>query len=152
VVAEGIGSSEFEDLGATLPAGATIGALASSDPQCLFCRIVDGQIPATVVRDSERFLAFRDIAPQAPTHVLVIPKAHGYRDVGELAAGDPELAAALLAEGAEVARQEGLPDHEAVGGYRFVFNSGDAAGQTVYHVHLHVLGGDALGHFGSAPH
>ena len=135
-----------------MPAGATIGAQSASDPGCLFCKIVAGQIPATVVRDSENFLAFRDIAPQAPTHILVIPKAHGYRDVGELVAGNPELAAALLAEGAEVARAEGLPRHEAVGGYRFVLNTGDAAGQTVYHVHLHVLGGDALGHFGSAPH
>ncbi len=120
------------------------------DESCLFCRIAAGQIPATVVRDSADFLAFRDIAPQAPTHVLVIPKQHGYRDVGELAAKNPGLAARMLAEGAEVARQEGLPDHAAQPGYRFVFNSGDAAGQTVYHVHLHVLGGDGLGHFGCA--
>jgi histidine triad (HIT) family protein len=152
VVADGIGSSESATPGATIPAGTTVGAQHVSDPQCLFCRIVAGQIPATVVRESEHFLAFRDIAPQAPTHVLVIPKTHGYRDVGELAAGNPQLAAALLAEGAEVAWQEGLPEHADVGGYRFVLNSGDAAGQTVYHVHLHVLGGDALGHFGSAPH
>ncbi|HXR70670.1 histidine triad nucleotide-binding protein [Actinocrinis sp.] len=122
------------------------------DESCLFCRIVAGQIPATVVRDNADFLAFRDINPQAPTHVLVIPKAHGYRDVGELAAKNPELAGRLLAEGAEVARQEGLPDFADIPGYRLVFNTDDAAGQTVYHVHLHVLGGDALGHFGSAPH
>jgi histidine triad (HIT) family protein len=122
------------------------------DESCLFCRIAAGQVPAKVVRESEDFLSFRDIGPQAPTHVLVIPKAHGYRDVGELAAKNPELAAGLLAEGAEIARAEGLIEHAQVPGYRFVFNSGDAAGQTVYHVHLHVLGGERLGHFGSAKH
>ncbi len=122
------------------------------DGSCLFCRIAAGEIPATVVRENEEFLAFRDISPQAPTHVLVIPKAHGYRDVGELADKNPELAGRLLAEGAQVARQEGLTDHGDVAGYRFVFNTDAAAGQTVYHVHLHVLGGDALGHFGSARH
>jgi histidine triad (HIT) family protein len=119
------------------------------DESCLFCRIVAGQIPATVVRESEDFLAFRDISPQAPVHVLVIPKAHGYRDAAELAAKNPELAGRLLAEGAEVARQEGLVDHERISGYRFVLNTDDAAGQTVYHVHLHVLGGERLGRFGS---
>lgn len=122
------------------------------DDNCLFCRIVAGRIPATIVRDSAEFLAFRDINPQAPTHVLVIPKAHGYRDAGELAAKNPELAGRLIAEGAEVARLEGLIDHGDIPGYRLVLNTDDAAGQTVYHVHLHVLGGDALGHFGSAPH
>jgi histidine triad (HIT) family protein len=122
------------------------------DESCLFCRIVAGRVPAKVVRETEDFLAFRDIGPQAPTHVLVIPKAHGYRNVGELAAKNPELAGRLLAEGAEVARQEGLTYHPDISGYRLVFNTDDAAGQTVYHVHLHVLGGDALGHFGSAPH
>jgi histidine triad (HIT) family protein len=122
------------------------------DESCLFCRIAAGRVPAKVVRETGEFLSFRDIGPQAPTHVLVIPKAHGYRDVGELAAANPELAGRLLAEGAQVARDEGLTDHEDIPGYRLVLNSGDAAGQTVYHVHLHVLGGDALGHFGSAPH
>jgi histidine triad (HIT) family protein len=125
---------------------------AARDDSCLFCRIAAGQIPATVVRDSADFLAFRDVAPQAPTHVLVIPKQHGYRDVGELAAENPDLAARLLAEGAQVARQEGLAGHGEIPGYRFVFNTDEAAGQTVYHVHLHVLGGDTLGHFGSVPH
>jgi len=122
------------------------------DESCLFCRIVVGRVPAKVVRETEDFLAFRDIGPQAPTHVLVIPKAHGYRDAAELAAKNPELAAGLLAEGAEVAREQGLTDHPDIPGYRFVFNSGDAAGQTVYHVHLHVLGGERLGRFGSPEH
>ena len=122
-------------------------ATVTADPACLFCRIVAGEIPATVVRETERTLAFRDIAPQAATHVLVIPKTHAYRNAAELAA-DPGLAAALLAEGAEVARQEGLLDRAEPAGYRFVFNTDQAAGQTVFHVHLHVLGGEQLGHFG----
>jgi histidine triad (HIT) family protein len=120
----------------------------TSDPDCLFCKIVAGQIPAKVVRDTPDFLAFRDIAPQARTHVLVIPKTHAYRNAAELAAGDPQLAAGLLAEGARVAEQEGLAEHAEPSGYRFVFNTDQAAGQTVFHVHLHVLGGEQLGHFG----
>ena len=120
------------------------------DRTCLFCRIVAGQIPARVVRDSDEFLAFRDINPQAQTHVLVIPKAHSYPNVGELAAKNPELAGRMLAEGVEVAREEGLLDSMDAPGYRFVFNTDDAAGQSVYHVHLHVLGGETLGHFGRA--
>jgi histidine triad (HIT) family protein len=119
------------------------------DESCLFCRIVAGRVPAKVVRETEEFLSFRDIGPQAPTHVLVIPKAHGYRDAGELAAKNPLLAGRLLAEGAEVAREEGLAEHGGIPGYRLVFNTDDAAGQTVYHVHLHVLGGERLGRFGS---
>jgi histidine triad (HIT) family protein len=114
---------------------------------CVFCRIVAGEIPAAVVRETEQTLAFRDIAPQAATHVLVVPKTHAYRNAAELAA-DPGLAALLLAEGAEVARQEGLLDRAEPTGYRFVFNTDQAAGQTVFHVHLHVLGGEQLGHFG----
>lgn len=142
-------SSEPGAPGATEQAGAITTPIVT-DPQCLFCRIVAGEIPATVVHETDATLAFRDIGPQAPTHVLVIPRTHAYANAAELAAGDPALAAALLAAGAAVARQEGLDDEDRAGvaGYRFVFNTGDAAGQTVYHVHLHVLGGDALGHFG----
>jgi histidine triad (HIT) family protein len=117
------------------------------DPGCIFCLILGGKIPATVVRETERTLAFRDINPQAPAHVLVIPKTHAYSTAVELAAGDPALAAELLREAGEVAAAEGLVED----GYRLVFNTGDYAGQTVYHVHLHVLGGDALGHFGVPP-
>jgi len=103
---------------------------------CLFCRIVSGEIAADVVRDSERTLAFRDIAPKAPTHVLVVTKDH-YSDAADLAASDVDLAGILLADAAEVAVQEGLTD----AGYRIVLNTGVAAGQTVFHVHAHVLGG-----------
>lgn len=106
------------------------------DRDCLFCRIVSGDVRATVVRDSPRTLAFRDVNPQAPTHVLVIPKEH-HSSAAELARIDPGLAAELLLEAAAVAADEGIADS----GYRVVFNTGSGAGQTVFHVHAHVLGG-----------
>ena len=107
---------------------------------CLFCRIVAGEIPATVVRETGRLLAFRDIDPKAPVHVLIIPKAH-HADVAELAGTDPALAGDLLAFAADVAKGEGL----AANGYRTIFNSGPHSGQEVPHVHAHVLGGVPLG-------
>ncbi len=113
---------------------------AATASDCLFCKVVAGQIPATVVRESPRTLAFRDINPQAPTHVLVIPKEH-HVSAAALAAADPELMAALLAEAGQVAADEGV----AADGYRIVFNTGPRAGQTVPHVHAHVLGGRGLG-------
>jgi histidine triad (HIT) family protein len=106
---------------------------------CLFCKIVAREIPAEVVRETDTTVAFRDIAPKAPTHVLVIPRVH-YPDAGELAAGDPEAAAAVLREAALVAEQEGV----AGTGYRIIFNTGEGAGQTVFHAHAHVLGGRDL--------
>ena len=111
---------------------------------CLFCKIVAGEVPSTVVRETESTFAFKDIHPQAPTHDLVVPRAH-YTNAAELAANAPELAAALLAECGEVAKAEGLADD----GYRIVFNTGSQAGQTVFHVHAHVLGGDYLSTFGN---
>ena len=133
------------NVGTEITASGESGASGTTlDAGCIFCLIIEGKIPATVVRDTERALAFRDINPQAPTHVLVIPKTHAYANAVEIAAGDPALAAELLREAGEVAAAEGLAED----GYRLVFNTGDHAGQTVYHVHLHVLGGDALGHFG----
>ncbi|MFC0547573.1 HIT domain-containing protein [Kutzneria chonburiensis] len=110
---------------------------------CLFCKIVAGDIPATVVHDGERTFAFRDITPQARVHVLVVPKQH-HEDAAALAAADPQLLAEVLTTGAEVAKAEGIADS----GYRFVFNTGEDAGRTVFHAHLHVLGGEQLGHFG----
>lgn len=107
---------------------------------CLFCEIVAGQVPATVVHDSERVLAFRDINPQAPTHVLIVPKAH-HVDVGSLAADDPALLGELVREGAAVAASEGLAER----GWRLVFNVGRDGGQTVSHIHGHILGGRGLG-------
>ena len=103
--------------------------------ECLFCKIVAGEVPATVVKETVTTLAFRDINPQAPVHVLVIPKVH-YPDVGSLAAAQPQTAADVLREAAEVAFQE-----HSDKGFRVVFNTGAGAGQTVFHAHAHVLGG-----------
>jgi histidine triad (HIT) family protein len=108
---------------------------------CLFCRMVAGEIPADVVHQTDRVLAFRDINPQAPTHVLVIPKEH-HRNVGALAAADPDLLIEVVRTAHAVALQEGLVDDGGVEpGYRLVTNTGPQAGQTVDHVHVHVLGG-----------
>ncbi|MDT9683014.1 histidine triad nucleotide-binding protein [Streptomyces sp. TRM76323] len=106
---------------------------------CLFCKIVAGEVPATVVRETETTVAFRDINPQAPTHVLVIPKEH-HPDAAALAAAAPEVAADVLREAGEVAAQEKIDD----AGYRIVLNTGAGAGQTVFHAHAHVLGGRGL--------
>jgi histidine triad (HIT) family protein len=107
---------------------------------CLFCRIVAGDIPATVVHETAGALAFRDIHPKAPVHVLVISKAH-HEDVAALAAADPALAAEVLGVAATVAVTEGVSDS----GYRLIFNTGDDSGREVFHVHAHVLGGRPLG-------
>lgn len=119
----------------------------AGEPQadCLFCKIVAGDVPATVVRESETSVAFRDINPQAPTHVLVIPKAH-YPDAAALAAAEPQLAAELLVQAGRVAEEENVvPSETGPGtGYRIVFNTGAGAGQTVFHAHAHVLGGRGL--------
>ena len=104
---------------------------------CLFCRIVAGEVPATVVAETDRTIAFRDISPQAPTHVLVVPREH-HRDVASLAAAAPDTLAEVVRRAAEVAAGEGI---EA---YRLVFNTGEQAGQSVFHVHGHVLGGRAM--------
>lgn len=102
---------------------------------CLFCSIVAGDIPADIVLSDEQVVAFRDIEPQAPVHVLVIPKAH-HRNIGELAATAPETTAHLIRAAKQVAESEGIGD-----GYRLVFNTGADAGQSVFHVHGHVIGG-----------
>jgi histidine triad (HIT) family protein len=110
------------------------------DNECLFCRIVAGEIPATVVHETDTTLAFRDITPKAPVHVLVIPKDH-HPDVVALARADPKVSADVLAAAAAVAEAEGLP----ADGFRLIFNNGAYAGQEVFHVHGHVLGGAPLG-------
>jgi histidine triad (HIT) family protein len=107
---------------------------------CLFCRIVAHEIPATVVHESDTTLAFRDIDPKAPVHVLIIPKAH-HADVAALALADPGLAADVLAAAAAVAEAEGLRGD----GFRLIFNTGAYGGQEVPHAHAHVLGGAPLG-------
>ena len=105
---------------------------------CLFCRIVRGELPVPLVAETADCVAFRDINPQAPLHVLVIPRAH----VASLAdAGDAAQMGALMLLAADVARREGYAER----GYRVVMNTGPEAGQTVFHAHLHLLAGRALG-------
>ncbi|GAA3064460.1 HIT domain-containing protein [Streptomyces glomeratus] len=111
----------------------------AGEPQddCLFCKIAAGHIPATIIRETDTTVAFQDINPQAPTHILVIPRLH-HRDAASLAAAAPAVAADVLREAGEVAVQEKLES------YRIVFNTGSGAGQTVWHAHAHVLGGRGL--------
>ncbi|WP_121256589.1 HIT domain-containing protein [Nocardioides ferulae] len=104
------------------------------EDDCLFCKIVAGEVPADVVLETEQVLAFRDINPQAPTHVLVVPRAH-HPHAAATAGADPAAMAALVAAAAEIARLDGHED------YRLVFNTGAGVGQTVFHTHLHVLAG-----------
>lgn len=106
---------------------------------CLFCAIVAGEIPADIVYETPTTLAFRDVNPQAPTHILVIPKDH-LADVGAVVAADADSAAQLLASAVAVAQAEGLQES----GYRLVANTGEIAGQSVFHCHIHVLGGRAM--------
>jgi histidine triad (HIT) family protein len=105
------------------------------DAPTIFERIIAREIPADIVYEDERIVAFRDIAPQAPVHLLVVPKTAAYPDVAALASADP----ALLAEVVAVAKK--LAAEHSDGDYRLVFNSGANAGQTVFHVHAHVLAG-----------
>jgi histidine triad (HIT) family protein len=105
----------------------------------IFSRIIAREIPAQVVFEDELVIAIRDIAPKAPVHLLVIPKDPQYRTVADVAAGDPGLLARIVA----VSQQ--LADEHCGGEYRLVFNTGESAGQTVFHVHAHVLGDDAGG-------
>jgi len=102
----------------------------------IFTRIFAGEIPGTIVGESEHVFALVDIAPKAPVHLLVIPKTPAYRDVVELAADDPALLAEMVELANTVAVAQGVPE------FRLVFNTGAAAGQTVLHVHAHVLGGN----------
>ena len=101
----------------------------------IFTRILQGDIPGEIVAETERVFAIKDISPQAPVHLLVIPKTEEYRDVAALAAGDPSL----LAEVVQVAKD--LAAEHADGDFRLLFNTGAGAGQTVFHVHAHVLAG-----------
>ena len=113
----------------------------TTDPvaaDCLFCRIVAGEVPADRVHDDDQVLAFRDINPQAPTHLLVIPKAH-VASAADLGSGDGDLLGRLFAVAADLADREGLSR-----GWRLVTNVGPDAGQSVQHLHLHVLGGRQL--------
>lgn len=111
----------------------------SSNPDCLFCKIVAGQIPADVVFKNDQVTAFRDINPQMPTHVLVVPNQH----VANTEALEPEhdaIVGAVVRAAREIARQEGLSER----GYRLVFNTGADASNTVAHLHMHLLGGRSM--------
>lgn len=103
---------------------------------CLFCKVVARELPSTVVYEDEDLLAFRDINPQAPTHILVVPKRH-IGTVNELAAGDAELVGRLVLRARALAAEEGIDEP----GYRLILNCNPQGGQTVYHLHLHLMGG-----------
>lgn len=106
---------------------------------CLFCKIVQKQIPSTIVTETDDWVAFRDINPQAPTHILIVPRKH-IPSLNELSEGDAELLGRLLVGAKELAAREGIADP----GYRTVINTNAGAGQSVFHVHIHLLGGRAL--------
>jgi len=110
-----------------------------SGSDCLFCRIVAGEIPADLVHEGERLIAFRDIDPIAPLHALVVPREH-IQSLDAVDGGHGDLLGEALLVAAEVARRGGV----AADGYRTVINTGDHGGQTVHHLHVHVLGGRAL--------
>jgi histidine triad (HIT) family protein len=112
---------------------------------CIFCKIVEGQIPSPRVLEGDDWIAIRDINPAAPVHVLVIPRRH-VESVAALGDGDGALAGALLLAARDVARQEGV----AESGYRTVINTGGHGGQSVAHLHVHVIGGRQLGGHGTA--
>jgi histidine triad (HIT) family protein len=110
-----------------------------SEQDCLFCKIIAGDIPADIVYESDSAIAFRDINPQAPTHVLVIPRTH-IATINVLDESHKDLVGGLYLAAKEIAAQEGIADE----GYRAVMNCNAGAGQTVFHIHLHVLGGRQL--------
>jgi histidine triad (HIT) family protein len=112
----------------------------NSDSDCLFCKIVAGEIPADIVYESETALAFRDINPQAPLHVLIIPRQH-IATINDLEIDHQALVGSLYSAAREIATAEGVADD----GYRAVMNCNAAAGQTVFHIHLHLLAGRPMG-------
>lgn len=104
------------------------------DPDCLFCKIIEGEIPSDIVYRNENVVAFRDIMPQAPTHIVIVPTVHVENAAG-LAKMSAVITAALILAADEIAKTEALD------GYRTVFNTGASVGQSVFHAHLHLLGG-----------
>ena len=107
-----------------------------ADDGCLFCRIVTGEVPARLAYEDDEVIAFHDVAPRSPTHVLIIPRRH-IASVAELTDADAPLVGRMVAVANEVARREGIAEQ----GYRLVSNVGPWGGQTVYHLHLHLMGG-----------
>lgn len=113
--------------------------MSESNTDCVFCKILAGDIPADIIYESDRAIAFRDINPQAPTHVLIIPRQH-IATINEITEDDHAVIGSLYLAAQEIARQEGCAEQ----GYRVVMNCNEAAGQTVFHIHLHLLGGRSL--------
>jgi histidine triad (HIT) family protein len=111
-----------------------------SQKECLFCKIVDGNLPADIVYENDTLVAFRDINAKAPTHILLIPRRH-IATMNDLQNGDESLAGELFLTAAKIAADEGLADD----GYRVVMNCNEAAGQSVFHIHLHLMGGRPMG-------
>jgi histidine triad (HIT) family protein len=107
---------------------------------CLFCRIITREIPASIVYEDDRLLAFNDINPQAATHVLVVPKRH-IASLNDLQPGDDQIVGEIVRRAAAIAKERGIDAH----GFRTVFNTNRDAGQTVFHIHLHLLGGRPMG-------
>lgn len=111
--------------------------MPTSDPSCIFCKIIAGDIPSKMVLESDECIAIRDVNPQAPTHVLVIPKEH-VSDITKVT--DAKLLGTLFHKASEVAQKENVVDD----GFRLVVNTGDNGGQTVHHLHIHVIGGRSM--------
>ena len=109
-------------------------------PDCLFCKIISREIPGSIVYEDDRVLAFNDINPQAPTHVLVVPKRH-IASLNDLGPEDDQIVGEIVRRAAAIARDRGI----STGGFRAVFNTNRDAGQTVFHIHLHLVGGRGLG-------
>ena len=103
---------------------------------CLFCKILDGEIPCDRVYENDQVIAFRDVNPQAPTHILVIPRKH-ISTINDLTADDKDIVGDMVLAAQTIAKQEGIEES----GYRLVMNCNEGAGQTVFHIHLHILGG-----------
>jgi histidine triad (HIT) family protein len=113
--------------------------MSDTDGDCIFCRIIRGEMGTEFVAESEDAVAFRDLHPQAPTHVLVVSRRH-YRNITEIAGGDPKIAANMINLAVEVAQNDGVVES----GFRVLTNTGENAGQTIHHLHFHVLGGKPL--------
>ena len=108
-------------------------------PECLFCKIIAHEIPASIVYEDDRVIAFNDINPQGPTHVLVVPRRH-IATLNDLGAGDDQIVGELVRRSAAIAKERGID----AGGFRTIFNTNRDAGQTVFHIHLHLIGGRSL--------
>ena len=115
----------------------------ATESDCLFCKIVNQELPADVVYEDDELLAFNDISPQAPTHILIIPKAH-IATVNDLTESELDLPGKMILRAKALAYEKGI----AESGYRLILNCNPESGQTVYHIHLHLLGGRQLTHLG----